>query len=283
MQYVLFEGISLYTFVWLFLIYSFIGWCAEVSAHAVTKGKFINRGFLNGPYCPIYGFGMVIVTMCLTPIEKNWLLLFLGSVILTTILELVTAFIMEKFFHTRWWDYSNQKFNLDGYICLKYSLVWGLACVIVMKFINPGVIYLVGLIPVTAGEIIMGIFILGMLADLTTMIISISNINKRMKHAAQLREAIHATSDKIGGKIADEVLDIQSRVDRLPDKKSAVQRRLEKAYPSLARLEEGISKEELKQQLHQKIKEQESKLGERYEKKARERIDRMKKSSEKNK
>lgn len=283
MQHVLFEGISLYTFAWLFIIYSFIGWCAEVAAHAVTKGKFINRGFLNGPYCPIYGFGMVIVIICLTPIENNWLLLFLGSIALTTVLELVTAFIMEKFFHTRWWDYSNQKFNLDGYICLKYSLVWGIACVVVMKFINPGIMYLVDLIPVIAGEVIMGIFVLGMLADLTTMIISISNINKRIRSAAHIREAIHATSDKIGSKIADEVLDIQSKVDKLPEKKSAVQRRLEKAYPSLAKLEEGISKEELKQQLHQKIKEQESRLGKRYEKKAHDKLDRMKKSSEKNK
>ncbi len=265
MDQVLFWDTTLYSYLWLFLIYSFIGWCAEVAAHAVTKGKFINRGFLNGPYCPIYGFGMVIVIICLTPFEKNLLILFAGSVVLTTVLEFVTAFTLEKAFHTKWWDYSNQKFNIGGYICLKYSILWGGACVFVLKLLDPGMMALIDLIPQIAGQILIAIFLLGMIADFITVAISLTKMNKRMRRAAHIRETIHNSSDKIGGKIADEVLDIQSKIDKLPDKKSAIEKRLEKAYPNFAKLNKDITKEDLTHLL-KKLQEEGGKVNKAYKK-----------------
>ena len=108
---------NFYELVWIFIIYAFIGWCTEVSYAALDRGIFVNRGFLNGPYCPIYGCGVVIVVAVLTPLKDNLLILFAGSFLLTSILEYITGFILEKVFHNKWWDYSNKPFNLHGYIC----------------------------------------------------------------------------------------------------------------------------------------------------------------------
>ena len=107
---------NFYEVLWIFIIYAFIGWCAEVSYAAVNRGIFVNRGFLNGPYCPIYGCGVVIVVTVLTPLKDNLFLLFVGSVVLTSVLEYITGFLLEKVFHNKWWDYSNMPFNINGRI-----------------------------------------------------------------------------------------------------------------------------------------------------------------------
>ena len=116
---------SVYQLLGLFLVYSFLGWCVEVTFVAVTLGQVVNRGFLNGPVCPIYGVGMLGVLLLLEPISDNILLLFFGGMLLCTAVELVGGWILEKVFHTRWWDYTDQPFNLKGYVCLGFSLMWG--------------------------------------------------------------------------------------------------------------------------------------------------------------
>ena len=113
----------MYQFLWIFFVYAFLGWCTEVSYAALRTGKFVNRGFLNGPVCPIYGCGVVVVLVGLTPLKGNFVLLFLGSVVLTSVLELATGFVLEKLFRQRWWDYSDKPFNLGGYICLEFSIM----------------------------------------------------------------------------------------------------------------------------------------------------------------
>ena len=105
----------MYLLLWIFFVYAFLGWCTEVSFAALTSGRFVNRGFLNGPVCPIYGVGVVIVFFFLDPLRGNTFLLFLGSVLLTSLLEWVTGFVLEKIFHQRWWDYSNEPFNPVSY------------------------------------------------------------------------------------------------------------------------------------------------------------------------
>ena len=122
-------GFSLYQVFAYFLIYSCLGWCLEVIYAAVTTGKLVNRGFLNGPVCPIYGFGMVIVLFALTPLSHSLLLLYLGGVILPSALELVGGWALYKLYHTRWWDYSDYPFNIGGYICLEFSLLWGVGTI----------------------------------------------------------------------------------------------------------------------------------------------------------
>lgn len=130
---------TLYEIIWIFFIYAFLGWCTEVAYAALDIGKFVNRGFLNGPCCPVYGFGVLIVVGILTPLKDNLLILFTGSVLLTTVLEYITGWILEKAFHNKWWDYSDKPFNVKGYICLKFSILWGLACTFIMVALHPAI------------------------------------------------------------------------------------------------------------------------------------------------
>ena len=107
---------SLYQLVWMFFVYAFMGWCAEVAFAGLRHGRFVNRGFLNGPICPIYGFGLVGVIYLLIDLKDNLFILFLGSVIVTTVIEYITGWVLEKLFHAKWWDYTNNRFNIHGYV-----------------------------------------------------------------------------------------------------------------------------------------------------------------------
>ena len=116
----------MYEYVFYFVIYAFLGWCTEVVYKAVTVGQFVNRGFLNGPVCPIYGFGMVFVIWALTPVTDNAFFLFVGGFVITTLLEWVTGFVLEKLFHAKWWDSSSEPCNIGGYVwpgSLLYTMV----------------------------------------------------------------------------------------------------------------------------------------------------------------
>ena len=93
----------LHELVLLFFIYAALGWACEVAFAAGKEGKFINRGFLNGPVCPIYGFGVLGVVLTLAPVKDNVMLLYVGSFLLTSAIEFLTGFVLEKLFHARWW------------------------------------------------------------------------------------------------------------------------------------------------------------------------------------
>ncbi len=122
-------------FLW-FILYSIIGWTYEVVLFLFTEKKFVNRGFLNGPYCPIYGYGALLVTITLSSIE-NILWLFLVGAVLTCTLEYLTSYAMEKLFNARWWDYSNMKCNINGRICLLGAAAFGTMTVLAVKVIHP--------------------------------------------------------------------------------------------------------------------------------------------------
>ena len=130
-------GFTFYQIAAYFLIYSCLGWCVEVAWAAVRRGVLVNRGFLNGPVCPIYGFGMLALLFALTPIADNSLLLFAGGVVIPSAIELAGGWLLYRLYHTRWWDYTDRPFNLGGYICLEYSLYWGLGSVFILKLVHP--------------------------------------------------------------------------------------------------------------------------------------------------
>lgn len=152
-------GIDFYHLMNWLIIYSFFGWVWETCYVSVKSGKFVNRGFINGPLCTIYGFGAVSVYVILRPFSDNLLYLYLGGVVVATVLEYVTAVLMESIFHTSWWDYSDNKFNFQGRICLGASLGWGAFTVILFKVLHPLVESIVILYPVYVGEI--GICVIG--------------------------------------------------------------------------------------------------------------------------
>lgn len=207
----------MYQFLWIFFIYAFLGWCTEVSYAALVSGKFVNRGFLNGPVCPIYGLGVVIVLACLTPLKGNFLLLFLGSVVLTSLLEWATGFVLEKLFHQRWWDYSNEPFNIGGYICLRFSIAWGLACLFVVDILHPTVLFLIHLVPRGLGWALLALFGIVMAVDLAATVRTIAKINRRLSQIDELAAKIKDASNEFGENLADRVLDAAEKGADLKD------------------------------------------------------------------
>ena len=209
---------NFYELVWLFIIYAFIGWCAEVSFAAVDNGKFVNRGFLNGPYCPIYGCGVVIVVAVLTPIKESLFILFLGSMLLTTVLEFLTGFILEKVFHNKWWDYSDKPFNIMGYVCLKFSILWGLACTFIMKVLHPSIYKFITIIPHVLGIILLSIIMTAFFIDLGVTVSTILKFNKRLKLMDEVAQKMHQLSDEIGENIYEGVTTVKEKSEEVQDK-----------------------------------------------------------------
>ncbi|MDE5937346.1 MAG: putative ABC transporter permease, partial [Ruminococcus sp.] len=224
------------------IIYSFFGWCLEVIYQAVELGKFVNRGFLNGPYCPIYGFGMIIVTDTLEPLKDNIIVLYVGSVILTTALELVTGFVLEKIFHQNWWDYSEERFNLKGYICLKFSLLWGIACLIAVRLIHPFVVKFVDYIPEAFGLILICIIMTGFVSDMIITVFAVIHIKNRLKLLDSISAEMRKISDYTGEKLYNSVENSKKRREKYEElrekykktgKRKLVDRRIENAFPKL--------------------------------------------------
>ncbi len=151
-------------FLWL-MIYSVIGWVYESTICSIGQRKLINRGFLNGPYCPIYGTGAVLVLLVLGRIQNPVLLFFAGAV-LTCSLEYLTSWLMEKLFHARWWDYSKRKFNIGGRVCLIGAIVFGAFSVVLILVLHPWVKSLTDRLTDTALTWICAILFIGIVSDL---------------------------------------------------------------------------------------------------------------------
>lgn len=235
--------VSFYEVIWIFLIYAFLGWCTEVAYAALDTGKFVNRGFLNGPICPIYGCGILLVVGALTPLKDNLLILFLGTMLLTTAIEFVTGFLLEKIFHNQWWDYSTEPFNLCGYICLKFSIMWGLACTFVMKLVHPAIYKVIQIVPFLPGLIIMIILLIAFASDLGITIASILKFNKRLRLMNEIADKLKVISNEIGENIyenvtsaiekKEEALELRKRYEELVSQKTLGYKRLLKAFPRM--------------------------------------------------
>lgn len=240
----------------LFFVYGFLGWCIEVVFCGLEEGHFINRGFLNGPICPIYGFGGVIVVLCLTPIADNILLLFIGSAILTTLLEFVTGFLLDKIFHARWWDYSDKPFNVCGYICLKFSVYWGLVCIALMKGIHPAIYDLIKHVPHFIGIIVLIFLSAVFVADVIITVVTINNLAKRVKLMDDIANKIHAVSDEIGEKVYGGAVKVAKKGEEIYNSEEA--REIREKYES------GV--EELKQKQEERREKLEKEIQELREK-----------------
>lgn len=206
---------SLYEMLWFVLIYGFLGWCSEVVFAAVNTGKFVNRGFLNGPICPIYGFGMLIVLLCLQPFADHLPLLFIGSVVLTSALEFVTGFVLEKVFHEKWWDYADTPFNIKGYICLKFSLLWGLAGTFIVRIVQPPIQKLVEWVPPTVGTVVLIALLALFLADFVITLIAVLKFPKRLRAILELEHLLNTVSDGIGSNLSEGVTTLRDKNEEL--------------------------------------------------------------------
>ena len=206
-------GFSLYQILAFFLIYSCLGWCLEVIYAAVSTGQLVNRGFLNGPVCPIYGFGMVIVLFTLSPLADNLLLLYLGGVILPSVLELVGGWALYKLYHTRWWDYSDFPFNIGGYICLEFSLLWGVGTVVVMKAVHPVIAGFVEMVPQMVGFVLMCILYACYAADVVVTAFAASDLARELDALEKVADSMHAVSDAMTELLGTTAMDVDQKMD----------------------------------------------------------------------
>lgn len=227
-------------YLFYFLIYSFLGWCTEVIYSALNRGVFINPGYLNGPYCPIYGFGSIFVLLSLFNLRDNKIILFFGAILITSILEFLVGWFLEKSFHQRFWDYSNRPFNIKGYICLSFSIYWGIGCVFIVDYLHPSLIKIYQMLPSLISFILIVLGIGSIFVDTIISTNSILKLNRELKYIHEISEKLRYISDEIGKQLAKTSIELQEdseeyklRLKKMKDEKklllSIKQEKLRKA------------------------------------------------------
>lgn len=211
-------GMTYYQICWYFLIYSFGGWIVEVIFHAVALGKVINRGFLNGPVCPVYGFGVLSVFALINTLQSGGrqmsdVMLFVFGVILATAVELIAGWLLDVCFHARWWDYSDKPLNFHGYICMEFSLLWGMAIVLVVKVFqkyveNSNVMQNSS----TIGWVVLAILYALYFVDFVVTVAVIQGLNKKLTKLDKIRSDMRIVSDKISTTVATTTIDTAQKV-----------------------------------------------------------------------
>lgn len=229
-----------------FFIYAIIGWAMEVTYNAIRQGKYINCGVLNGPWCPIYGFAAISILFMLGKVNTySKLFLFFASMLVASVIELVTGFILEKVFHKKWWDYTDKKFNIGGYICAEYSLIWGALCFILYEAIHPMIVKFVSAFPVKILIIVNIIIAIIFLIDLIATVNTILGINKKFREIEKSKQKLGEVTTDIGEKIAQRGIE---RAEKTSEKRKEFdersqefknnfqkygEKRLLKAFPNL--------------------------------------------------
>ena len=255
-------------YIFYFFFYSFIGWFFESCYCSLRPKKWINRGFLRGPICPIYGTGGLVMMVCLLPLRHitenlylNELLIFVAGAVLCDIVEFMTSYIMEKLFNARWWDYSNKKFNIQGRICLTHTFYWGTCSCLFVFILEPIMnLYIVGQVSESSRNILTYIFLTVFAFDLLDTVIhalGIRSISSTfMKLSEEISEFAIQVYSTVGGKSEDESeaikKELNEKFDELRSKydkfkndikniKGKSKKRLFKAFPFL---KDGMAKQD---------------------------------------
>ena len=211
----------------LFFTYAVLGWIMEVILKLISEKKFINRGFLIGPYCPIYGYGVLLITILLRKYQDDIVATFMFSILICGLLEYFTSYFMEKIFHARWWDYSQRKFNINGRICLDTLIPFGIMSCLIIYITNPIILNLLNRLPDLVVHIVSILLFICYIVD---------NIVSG-KIILNLKE--------MSVNVKDNTEEISQKVKNIISKKSALHRRLVKAFPDLKNKTKKI-KEKLK-------------------------------------
>ena len=221
----MFCGMTIYQIFWYFIIYSLIGWMIEVIFLAVTQGKIVNRGFLNGPLCPVYGSGVLMVLIVLYLVDSilgiktsvdasHPMILFAIGIVFATLIEFMAGFILDKLFHARWWDYSERKFNINGYICLEFSIVWGLAIAFVLRVIQPGIENIVDMIPHILGILFLVIIYLIFVADIVITVLTVLKMNKQLERMEDIQKSILKISNEMSELIGSGTIKTMGKLEK---------------------------------------------------------------------
>lgn len=179
-----------YELMWLFFIYSFLGWMIETSVASGKKKAFVNRGFFTGPVCFIYGMSAILMTVTLSDLRRNYLFLFLGCSLQATLIEWITGKSLERMNHHKWWDYSEHRWNFDGYICLAYSVLWGILGVLAICYGNEIITVVFDLMPDIMGILAIWIMAAIALLDCVASFATLFHLQKRIPNVCRFDEQL---------------------------------------------------------------------------------------------
>lgn len=231
----------------LFMTYSILGWMLEVTCKLIQYKRFINRGFLIGPYCPIYGYGAILITLLLRKIQDRSHNTICNDIVLCGTLEYLTSYFMEKIFKARWWDYSKRKFNLNGRVCLGTLVPFGIFGMLLMYVTNPFFLGKIQQLPQMWLDILFWAFLVIYIIDNIVSGVVIGYIKKTEKRFTPE---------------VDNTEEMTEKVKAVLETKSPLHRRLVKAYPKLQAVKVKIKekKEQIKEQIVEQKKEIEDKV-----------------------
>ncbi len=208
-------------YVFMFFIFSAIGWAVECTYRSLGERKIINSGFLYGPMCPIYGTGCLVFELILVPlaqpIEKRLIPVLLLGMVLADIVEYATSYIMEKLFNARWWDYSNNFLNLHGRICFKHTCYWAIFAFVYVYLIAPVYQYVLSFIPQNVRTIAVLVILAVLAVDLTLTVKAAADINKLMKKLKAFRTTVSEKADLIKDAAENKYEELISSTDKLTE------------------------------------------------------------------
>lgn len=261
---------SFWSLVLLFTAYSFIGWFCESIYCSVPAGHPINRGFLTGPFCPVYGFGGLLVVGALMPLRDHIFLLFVVSALLTSALEYGTGVALEKLFHAKYWDYSQNRFNFQGRVCLQNSLLFGVMSVIGVRWIQPALQELIGRIPSRVLPFLSGGILVYFLADATLASVGAAQMRGRLDELQlildELREKAHSAgveklevlqetlAERLDESAKLRLHALYERKERLESGFHLMQRRLLRAFPTMQSVRDRDSLQHIRSLLQERAR-----------------------------
>jgi uncharacterized membrane protein len=213
-------NLNFYTLSVIYLVYSFLGWVGETVVATIKGRQFTNRGMASGPFCFVYGTAGVLLAVGLADLRSNWLALFVGSFLIATVVEWVTAKFLERVHHRRWWDYSGKKFNLDGYVCLQYSVLWGVLGAVSVRWGNDLLLRLCAVFPPLLFHIAVWVSMSIAALDQISAAVVVERYAAKHPRLEQLGQELGKGKSRLQQKIA-----------------ASVERRIQKAYPEAARPE----------------------------------------------
>ena len=213
-------NLNFYTLSVIYLVYSFLGWVGETVVATIKGRQFTNRGMASGPFCFVYGTAGVLLAVGLADLRTNWLALFAGSFLIATVVEWVTAKFLERVHHRRWWDYSGKKFNLDGYVCLQYSVLWGVLGAVSVRWGNDLLLRLCAFFPPLLFHIAVWV---------SMSIAALDQISAAV--VVERYAAKHPRLEQLGQELGKGKSHLQQKIA------ASVERRIQKAYPEAARPE----------------------------------------------
>lgn len=215
-------------YILLFFTYAFLGWCLEVICKLISEKKFVNRGLLIGPICPIYGYGVIIMTIFLKKYLNDPIALFILIIVSCSILEYATSYYLEKIYHTRWWDYSNYRFNINGRICLETMIPFGILGLLIMNYINPIILNFINSLPNYIIYILSTLFLITYIMDNIISSKIIHNIQKISKDIQQKQIIKKDDTERITKLVRKQIEKSMKRLDK----------RLIHAFPHLEMLKQ---------------------------------------------